>query len=105
MKDTAGKCLKFKNHLKLVGRSDPLSFYPGKKSHVSRDNKGREKSALFPPFFLRKETRWPRVRLAEMAGARIEIRGTTAFFGEANAFLTGQGTSLLQGTAAVYRTS
>jgi hypothetical protein len=39
-----------------------------------------------------------------MAEARLGKRGTTAFFGEANAFLPGQGTSLLQGTTFIRRT-
>ncbi|MCX5910936.1 MAG: hypothetical protein NTV04_03300 [Deltaproteobacteria bacterium] len=50
---------------------------------------------MFPPLGLRKETRWPRVRRAETAEARIEKGRTTAFFGEANAFLPGQETNLL----------
>jgi hypothetical protein len=78
----------------LVGRSDPFSCCPGKKAGAEA-KKGREKSSLFPPLCLRKETRWQKDRRAETAEARIGKRGTTGFFGEANAFLSGQGTSLL----------
>ena len=91
---------------KLAGRSDPFSCCPGKKAGAEA-KKGREKSSLFPPPCLRKETRWPRDTRAETAEARIGKRGTTAFFGPAKrgTFLPGQGTRLLQGTASIRRTS
>ncbi len=47
---------------------------------------------MFPLLRFRKETRWQRDRRAETAEARIGKRGITTFFGEANAFLPGQGT-------------
>jgi len=53
--------------------------------------KGRENPSQFPPRRFRKEMRWQRDRRAETAEARIGKRGTTAFSGEANVFLHGQG--------------
>ena len=47
-----------------------------------------------PLLGFRKETRGQRGCQAETAEARLGKRGTTAFFGEANAFLPGQGTHL-----------
>jgi len=75
---------------KLVGRSDPFSCCPGKKAGAEA-KKGREKPLGLPPLRFRKETRGPRNSRAETAAARIGKRGTTAFFGEAKAFLPGQG--------------
>jgi len=75
---------------KFVGRSDPFSCCPGKKAGAEA-KKGREKPLGLPLLRFRKETRWPRNGRAETAEARIGKRGTTAFFGEANAFLPGQG--------------
>jgi len=76
---------------KLVGRSGPFSCCPGKKAGAEA-KKGREKPLGLPLLRFRKETRWQRGHRAETAEARIGKRGTTAFFGEANAFLPGQGT-------------
>jgi hypothetical protein len=80
--------------MKIVDHSDPFSCCPGKKAGAEA-KKGREKSSVVLPLCPRKERRWQRDRRAETAEARIGKRGTTAFFGEANAFLPGQGMNLL----------
>jgi len=77
----------------LVGRLNPFLCCPGKKAGAEA-KKGWEKLSKLPFPCLRKETRWQRDNRAETAEARIWKRGTTAFFGEANAFLPGQGTNL-----------
>jgi hypothetical protein len=76
---------------KLPAHTNRSPCCPGKKSRVSRDKKGREKPFPIPSLCLCKETRWQRDRRAETGEARIGKRGTTAFLGEANAFLRGPG--------------
>jgi hypothetical protein len=58
-----------------------------------------------PFLFFLKETRWQRDRRAETAKARIEKRGTTAFFGEAHVFLPGHGTIESQKIVSIHRTA
>jgi len=74
----------------LVGHAEKFSCCPGKEAGAEV-KKGREKPSKFSPLRFRKETRWPWDRRAETAEARIGKRGTSAFFGEANAFLPGHG--------------
>jgi hypothetical protein len=77
---------------------------PGQERPAKRGTKkGREKPSQFPPLRFRKETR-QRERRAETPEARIGRRGTTVFFGEANAFLPGQGIISPEKVASVRRT-
>jgi hypothetical protein len=75
-----------------MNRSGRSSCCPGKKAGAEA-KKGREKPSPFSPLRFRKETRWQGDRRAETAEARLGEREITAFFGEANAFLPGQGTT------------
>jgi hypothetical protein len=74
----------------FVGRRATFPCPPGKKGGA-KIKKGREKSPLSPAPGLRKETPWSRDCGAETAEARVWEKWTAAFFGEANAFLPGQG--------------
>jgi hypothetical protein len=73
----------------LIDRLDSSPCCPGKKAGAEA-KKGREKPSRFSPPRFRKEMRRQRENRAETAEARLGKRGTTPFFGEANAFLTGQ---------------
>jgi len=59
------------------------------------DKKGRDQTFPFPCCFLSARRRGGKgMALQKSAEARIGQRGTTAFFGEANALLAGHGTTL-----------
>jgi hypothetical protein len=82
----------FRTISNLVRRPDRSSCFPGKKAGVEA-KKGREKPSKFSVIRFHEETRWQRDNKAETAEARIWKRGTTAFFGEANDFLPGHGST------------
>jgi hypothetical protein len=86
-----------------VGGSYQPPRWPGKKSGAE-GKKGREKPCQFPFLHFRKEARRQRDSRAETAEARIGKRGNTAFFGEANAFLPGQGITCPKGTVFFRKT-
>src|SRR4030042_5742096 len=73
----------------LVGRSHQPSRCPGKRAGAE-DKKGRDQTLPFSFFFLSAKRRGGKgIARQRGAEARIGERGTTAFFGEANAFLPG----------------
>jgi len=86
----------------LVGRLTPFPCCPGKKEGAEA-KKGRE---ILPRFLLsgfRKPKRMQRDFRAETARTRYGKRGIASFFGEANAFLRGQGTLWQYGIISIRR--
>jgi len=89
---------------KLVGRSHQSSRCPGKRAGAE-DKKGRDQAFPFSFLFLSAKRRGGKgIARQQGAEARIGERGTTAFFGEANALLPGHGTTWPYGKSSVHRT-
>ncbi|OGQ00447.1 MAG: hypothetical protein A2Z51_10375 [Deltaproteobacteria bacterium RBG_19FT_COMBO_52_11] len=90
----------------LVGRSHQSSLLVARaKEQTPKTKRAGIKPSHFPPYFLSAKRRGGKgVARHQGAEARIGERGTSAFFGEANAFLPGDGTTWPYGKASIHRT-
>ena len=96
--------LELKDHLQFSWSITPIFSLPGQKSRRRRQ-KGPGSNLPISSFFLSAMRRGGKgIAKQQGAEARMGERGTTAFFGEAHAFLPGQGTTWPYRKSSIHKT-